>query len=86
MTKPPPGADRRAGDVADNFEECPALHSLDLRRLQACPADCLARLRLFRFDLTTWHLTGRHGPMPQPAEYGLRLPTLSPAEVLWKVG
>ena len=83
MTKPPPGADRRTGHVANNFEECSALHSLDLRRLQACPADCLARLRLFRFDLTTWHLTGRRGAMPQPGEYRLRLPPHEPEAVLW---
>jgi hypothetical protein len=82
MTKPPPGAGRRAGE-ADNFEECSALHSLDLRRLQACPSDCLARLRLYRLDLTTWDSTGRRGAMPQPGEYGLRLPPLDPEAVLW---
>ena len=83
MTKPPPGAGRRAGYVADSFAECPALHSPSFRRLQACPADSLARLRLFRFDLTTWHLTGRRGPMPQAGEYGLRLPPHEPEAVLW---
>lgn len=83
MTKPPPGADRRAGRVANNFEECSALHSPSLRRLQACPDDSLARLRLFRFDLNIWHLTGRRGAMPQPGVYGLRLPPHEPEAVLW---
>ncbi len=50
---------------------------------QAGPADCLVRLRLFRFDLNVWHQTGRHGAMPQPGEYGLRLPPLVPEAVLW---
>lgn len=50
---------------------------------KACPTDCLARLRLYRFDLNVWHQTGRHGAMPQPGEYGLRLPSLGPEAVLW---
>ncbi len=69
--------------MADSFEDCSALHKPTRRHPQACPADCLARLRLFRFDLTLWNSTGRRGSMPRPAEYGLRLPPLVPEAVLW---
>ena len=41
---------------------------------------------LHAFNIPGWDATGRRGAMPQAGEYGLRLPTLSPAEVLWKVG
>ena len=83
MTKPPPGADRRAGYIADSFEDCSALHKPTQRHPQACPADTMARLLLYRFDLNVWHQTGRRGPMPQPGEYGLRLPPHEPEAVLW---
>ena len=55
-----------------------------ISRLQACPADTMARLLLYRFDLNVWHLTGRRGPMPQPWEYGLNLPDLRPSEIHWR--
>jgi hypothetical protein len=47
------------------------------------PADTMAGLLLYRVDLNVWHQTGRRGAMPQPGEYGLRLPPLVPEAVLW---
>jgi len=53
------------------------------KQRSASPAETIARLLLYRFDLNVWDLMGRRGSMPQPAEYGLQLPPLSPDSVFW---
>jgi hypothetical protein len=83
MKQPPPGAGRRAGRVADSFEQCLVPHSSTRHRIQPCPANSLARLRLFRFSLDCWRACGCPGEMPQPADFDLRLPPLTPEAVLW---
>ena len=44
----------------------------------------LDRLAQFRLDLDSWHAGGRLSQFPQPADHGLRLPVLSPAEIVWR--
>ena len=48
--------------------------------------DRLRRQQHLRRDLDRWNHGGRCDALPQPVPYGLRLPHLCPAEVIWPEG
>ena len=62
-----------------------ANYSADLAPLQAHPAAeaSLHRLAHYRAALDGWLTAGGEGEMPQPKDYGVRLPDLEPGQV-WR--
>ena len=60
------------------------LDSTASRSKQLLLFDGLRRLHHLRRDLDHWHGTGRRGPMPQLARFGLRLPAMGPGDVYWR--
>lgn len=89
MTNPPPGAGRRAGG---NFKSSKsALHSSyhqpsvssSRAPLSPCAVTSSQRLRRYRQAIDAWDAMCGSLPMPQPANYGLRLRTIRPSEVYW---
>ena len=47
--------------------------------------DRLRRLHHLRRSLDQWRVAGRVGRLPQPSDFGLRLPPLHSREVLWRM-
>ena len=44
----------------------------------------LDRLARYRAALDSWRVAGAGGQLPQPADYGLRLPALRAEQVAWR--
>ena len=54
------------------------------RRSQNQLVEPLRQLAMLRRALDAWNEAGGSSGMPQPAAFGIRLPDLQPAEILWR--
>ena len=82
-----PGAGPDAAEVVNTAFEDARLFttSTPVPQLKPLPIAeaSLNRLRHLRRSLDCWHAAGRVDRLPQPADFGLKLPPLGPAQVLW---
>ena len=87
MTKPPPGVGRRAGArfYSDNDTASPLRYTLPRRSSNGSRlVEPLRQLHWLRQALDLWNEAEGNRPMPQPEDYGIRLPRLRPSEVHWR--
>ena len=81
MKKAPPS---RAGPKVLKREQFTDIsYSIFDSSLQPATNASLRRLGHLRRDLDRWRAAGSRGPMPQPRQFGLRLPPMRAAEILW---
>ncbi len=73
-----PGAAEGQGDKNKHLLDTPLPF-----RLQARHQTNLDRLARYRAALGRWQEAGGEAPMPQPQHFGINLPDLDPAQVLW---
>ena len=82
MKETPPGDNRRGAGKSKSSKH---LYSTPARSHKVATAAIasLAGLERLRYSFDVWKVLGCHGDMPQPVAFGLRLPDLDPAKVLW---
>ena len=78
-----PGCGPGATEVVGDKNKQHPLHTLPPLRLQARHQASLDRLARYRAAIDHWRTSSAEGPMPQPRDFGINLPDLDPAQVLW---